>query len=443
MFEILKQLFNLSTEKRLSESDLSDVLNGALKSSKVTKEEALNIPAVSTSVDFIAGTIAGLPIKLYKRKDNNIEEIEDDYRLKLLNKETGDLLDSYQFRKAIITDMLLDGEGYAYIEHERNKISGLYYVDSRYVSVLNSVDPIKKNMRIYLNGTEYPLYEIFRLTKNTKDGVTGSGIIDTNPVLLNAMYNALKYENNGISTGTKRGFIKSKYKLDKSMMESLKDAWHKLYSTDVNEKSDVMVLNEGLDFEPASSTATENQLNESKQTNTSLVYQLFGLSETLFDSSKGNRDAYINNIKTGVIPVINAFNNALNKFLLLEKEKGTLFFAIDVSEILKSSIADRYNAYNIAIEGGWMQIDEVRKKENLPPLGMDFVKMSLGNIMYYPETGQIYTPNTNQITSISSESSQNEPHGAESISEGVSLSDTQNTLQNANQKAEGVIKSEN
>ena len=389
------------TEKRMSNEELTDVLRGGLFNSKtITKTQALEIPAVSASLDFIAGTVAGLPIKLYQKTDNATQEVTDDYRLKLLNAETGDLLDSHQLFKALITDMLLSGEGYAYVEHNRNNISGIYYVDNSQVTIVKNADPIHKQATIYIQGVTYPDYEVLRLTRNTKDGLTGSGILDTNSLLLSCMYNALKYENTAISSGAKRGFLKSKYKLTKEMLSELKKSWSKLYSGDSNSNSDVLVLNEGISFESASNNATENQLNESKSKNTALVYNLFGLSESLFDGSKSNRDCYLNAIKTAVLPVVSALETALNKFLLLEKEKSNYFFKIDTTEILKTSINDRYNSYKTAIECGFMSVDEVRHAENLPPLGMDFIRLNLGSVLYYPTTKQIYTPNTDTYTDI-------------------------------------------
>ena len=395
----LKQMF--VTEKRMSNEELTDVLRGGLFNSKtITKTQALEIPAVSASLDFIAGTVAGLPIKLYQKTDNATQEVTDDYRLKLLNAETGDLLDSHQLFKALITDMLLSGEGYAYVEHNRNNISGIYYVDNSQVTIVKNADPIHKQATIYIQGVTYPDYEVLRLTRNTKDGLTGSGILDTNSLLLSCMYNALKYENTAISSGAKRGFLKSKYKLTKEMLSELKKSWSKLYSGDSNSNSDVLVLNEGISFESASNNATENQLNKSKSKNTALVYNLFGLSESLFDGSKSNRDCYLNAIKTAVLPVVSALETALNKFLLLEKEKSNYFFKIDTTEILKTSINDRYNSYKTAIECGFMSVDEVRHAENLPPLGMDFIRLNLGSVLYYPTTKQIYTPNTDTYTDI-------------------------------------------
>ena len=42
-----------------------------------------------------------------------------------------------------------------------------------------------------------------------------------------------------------------------------------------------------------------------------------------------------------------------------------------------------------------MQLDEVRALEDLPPLGINFVKLGLNDVLLDPKTGQIYTPNTN------------------------------------------------
>ena len=84
------------------------------------------------------------------------------------------------------------------------------------------------------------------------------------------MYNALKYENTAVASGTKRGFLKSARRLEKQMLDELKAAWRKLTSTD-SENNDVLVLNEGISFEPTQSTATETQLNDLKKTNNELV----------------------------------------------------------------------------------------------------------------------------------------------------------------------------
>lgn len=393
MFE---NLFSRFREKRYTEAEVASILSGQpIVSSRISRAQALNIPAVGTAINFIAGTVASLPVRLYKHEADRVEEVSDDYRLKLLNDDTGDLMDAEQFRKALVTDMLLEGAGYAYIDKSGNRITGLYYVEGQYVNLVDGADKIKKSVDVYLNGKKVRDFDVLRITKDTIDGIHGIGVLDSHSLLFATMYNALKYENTAVASGTKRGFLKSARRLEKQMLDDLKAAWRKLTSTD-SENNDVLVLNEGISFEPTQSTATETQLNDLKKTNNELVYNLFGLNSALFNASPTNMDGiYLNSIKTAVLPVVEALNTALNKFLLLEKEKGDYFFALDTSEILKGNVKDRYAAYDTGIKSGWLQVDEVRKIEKMAPIGFEFMKLSLADVFYNPKTKEIFVPNTN------------------------------------------------
>lgn len=99
------------------------------------------------------------------------------------------------------------------------------------------------------------------------------------------------------------------------------------------------------------------------------------------------------------MPVIRTIECALNRDFLLEREKKsakTYYWAFDTKEITKGDIKTRYEAYKTAIEANFIQIDEVRYLEDMEPLGLEFIKMGLNDVLYYPESGEIYTPNTNK-----------------------------------------------
>ena len=91
-------------KRQVDESQLDTALRTALGGSAVTVKSVLNIPAVSGSVSFIAGTAASLPIRLYRTENGRSEEVIDDYRLRLLNEETGDLMDAFQWKCTLIRD---------------------------------------------------------------------------------------------------------------------------------------------------------------------------------------------------------------------------------------------------------------------------------------------------------------------------------------------------
>ena len=73
----------------------------------------------------------------------------------------------------------------------------------------------------------------------------------------------------------------------------------------------------------------------------------------------------------------------------------------DTSELTKADILRRYQAYEVASKNGFMQIDEIRFKENLEPLGLDFVKLGLQDVLYYPKkSGMTFMPNMNQVGGV-------------------------------------------
>lgn len=71
-----------------------------LEGEVITREKASTLPAVAGAVDLISSTIASMPVKLYKYKQGKVEEQYSDPRVRLLNRDTGDTLDAFQFKKS-------------------------------------------------------------------------------------------------------------------------------------------------------------------------------------------------------------------------------------------------------------------------------------------------------------------------------------------------------
>lgn len=381
------KLFKNKEEER-SES-LEELLLQAGISGQVSKESALNIPALSSGVDIISDVVASLPIKLYKESNGKVEELIDK-RVALINDETGDTLDGFQFKKALVTDFLLEGNGYAYINRRRNEVISLHYVEANQLSVLINSDPIFKDYNILVNGRTYLDYEFVKIARKSKNGVTGKGIIQEHNKVLSIAYNTLVFEDLLVQTGgNKKGFLKAQNKLSDDAIRSLKEAWKNLYS---NNSENVVVLNNGLDFAEASSTSVEMQLNERKITINNEINTILRMPSGKIDEES---------IRNCILPILKAIETALNKDLLLPSEKErSFYFAFDTKELLKGDIEKRFKAYEIAVKNGFMQLDEVRFEEDLEPFGLDFIKLGLQDVLYNPRTKQIYTPNTDKTSSI-------------------------------------------
>ena len=386
-------LFKFKKRNTESERSIDDVLLSAILSQdSISCEQALNIPAVARCVNLISETVSMIPIKLYREDtaDGKRKTVEvTDSRCDLLNEDTKDTLDGAQFKKALVRDYLLNGNAYAYINKQRNSVKSLHYVDSKNVTINQNFDPIFKDYNILVHGQTYKPFEFLKILRATKNGARGSGVIEENGELLKVAYTTLKFEQNLVSTGgNKKGFINAKKRLTKEAIDALKAAWYKFYS---NNDENVIIFNEGLTFQEASNTSVEMQLNESKKSMSDSILELFGVPTDW---------SWETFIKTAIMPILATFECALNRDLLLEKEKKSFYFAFDTKEIIKGDIKTRFEAYKTALESNLMQIDEVRYLENLEPLGLNFIKLGLQDVLFNPVTKEVYTPNTNQITNI-------------------------------------------
>ena len=381
LFDFIKK-----RDRQVDASTVDDVLLRAIiNGDAIERQDALTLPAVSGAVDFISGTIASMPIKLYKYKKGQVEEQDNDPRVKMLNIDTGDTLDGYQLKKALVEDYLLGKGGYCYIERERNEVKALKYIPDDYINIYRDPNPLDKYYTIFCYDAEFYPYEFIKVLRNTKDGASGVGLCQEVNKALETAYNMLKYQLMLVkSGGNKKGFLKTSRKLGQDEIDLLKTAWANLYA---NDESNVVVLNNGLEFQEASNTSVEMQLNESKKTLQDEINNIFHISDDYYDT-----------FKKAIYPIIKAFETALNRDLLLEKEKGKYYFEFDVKEIIRANIKERYEAYKIAKEIGLKTLNELRRDENLNSIeGLDVVDFGLGSVLYDVNTQTYYTPNTGDI----------------------------------------------
>ena len=380
-------------ETTVDENAVEDVLLSAILSGEsITKQQALSIPAVAAAVEKICNTVAVIPFRLYLEKaredGKKVIDAVGDRRVSLLNDDTKDTLDGFQFKKQLVQDYLLGKGGYAYINRRLNSIQSIHYVDESRISVQINSDPIFKKFRISVDGKDYEPFEFVKVIRATKDGASGCSLINEVNNALQTSVGVLKYQLGLVKTGgNKKGFIKAGKNLSEEAMAKLRAGFRKLNDADGER---VLILNNGLEFQECSNTSLEMQINQSKITLNNEINAIFGISE---DDEKY--------FKFGVLPIVHAIETALNRDLLLETEKETLFWAADSSEITKIDMKSRYEAYEIALRSHWITGNEVRYRENMDAIaGLDLIDLGLGAVLLDTKTGVYYVPNTGETVEL-------------------------------------------
>lgn len=387
-----KKIKNESNKETIvDENAVSDViLKALLEGEEIDREKVLMIPAVSSAVGLICDSFAMIPFKLYKKTTKEgrkqTTEVEDD-RVNIINYDTGDTLDGFQFKKAIAEDYLLGKGGYAYINKRKNNFVGLNYVQENKVLFERNTDAIFKNYNILVDGNTYRPYDFIKILRNTKNGAYGTGYTKEISKSLETAYKRIIYDLELMRTGgNKKGFLKAQKHLDEKGMSILKSQWNDYFAGN----SSCVILNDGMEFQEASNTSVENQLNEKNKTFSEEVKEIFHIGKT-------NEDF----LKNAIMPLATAFCTALNRDFLLEKEKKSYYFAPDYTELIRCTIKERFEAYQIAIASGFKTRNEVRYLEGDDALdGLDMINIGLGDVLFDPKTKQIYTPNTNKMVKM-------------------------------------------
>ena len=376
-----------------SQSTGDILLQALLKGETINKNKAMSIPAVSSAVDKISNMVAMLPIKLYKEEISDgkrkVTEVLQDSRTKLLNQDTGDTLDPFQLKKAIARDYLIEKGAYIYLEKQKNEFKSIRYVEPTQLSIMKNYDPIFKDVKYEVNGRTYETYNFLTVLRNTTDGATGKSIVDEISKSLETSFTTILYELGLVKKGGgKKGFLTATKKLGKVEMDKLKTAWKNYYG---NNEENVIVLNDGIEFKEGANSSVELQINERKKTLKEDINDVFHISSN-----------YDETVKDAVMPIISAIESALNKNFLLESEKGVFYFAFDTKKITRGSLKERYEAYKIASDTGWLGTNEIRAEEDYDAIdGLDVIKLSLANVLYDTTEKKYYTPNTGELMDMS------------------------------------------
>lgn len=366
---------------------------------KVGYNAMLEIPAVYSAIELITNTVSSLDIKLYREDLTGVEEVKSDRRIYCFNDEPNVLMTGVELKKAIVRDYLIFGNAYIYIEKNGVDFKLKYIPANKVTYSINEVDPINPQIILYVGGKKYYPHEFIILTKNTRLGVTGIGVLHECQELLTLAHTQNRFVLSTLANGgIKRGVLKADNRLSTEELKKLKTNFEEVYAG----KKNTIILNKDMDYQELQQSVQEMELVNLKNAITKEILTVFDIPENLFNSNIPTEIWQIF-IKSTITPILIKIEQALNKSLLNTEEKGKLYFAFDTKQLMKGDIIKRFQAYKIAIEKGFMTRNEVRFEEDLRELkGLDVVTYSIGETLLNPKNGQVYTPNTGEKTNIDS-----------------------------------------
>lgn len=374
-------------------------------SGKITEEQAMKIPAVAASVELITSSIAQLPIYLYKENEKGEVTKIDDRRIFLLNHEPNELVNGYNFKKQLVKDYLFYGASYTKIERVRNDVIALYQLPIKKVSVTKyKKEGYKYAAKISLinqqgnKEAEFTPDELIIVLKDSKDGITSSGLLKNNSDTFILALDEQNYSQGILKNGALPiGVLKVTSRLTQNAIDRLRASFENLY-TGSKKAGKTLILEEGLDYKPISMKPNEMDLTNSRKHTLSDIARIFNIPESMINSDANkyasNEQNNIYFLQYCISPIVTAIEGALDKTLLLESEKEQgYYFRFDTSEILRTTEREKIETITKAMNAGILSISEARSKIDLPALDVDYFTWSLGKIFYNPKTNEMTIPN--------------------------------------------------
>lgn len=379
----------------------------------ITREEinvkgrnALKVATVFSSIKILAESVSKLPIKIYKEDEYGIQKATRHYLYSLLKLRPNPYMSTMSFFGALETQKNLRGNSFANIEFDRRtgKVKALWPIDSSNVTIyVDNIGILNSKSKIWyvvqVGGKQYKLMpEEMLHFKNgiTLDGIVGVPTIDYLKASIQNAGAAEKFINNFYRQGLQvKGIVQYIGDLDEKAKENFRNNFESM-SSGLKNSHRVALMPIGYQYTPMSLSMADAQFLENTELTIRQIATAFGIKmHQLNDLSKAthtNIEQQQRQFYTDTLQAILTMYEqelAYKLFLGSEIEQG-YYTKFNVDAILRSSIKDRYEAYRIGIQSGFLMPNEARGKEDLPPEEGGDQLLVNGNMLPIHMAGQAY-----------------------------------------------------
>lgn len=343
----------------------------------------LSLSSVFAAVEIISNSIAELPINVKTRQDNKSDIVYDH---NLYNVFNNNVQTKYMLMKMLIVDMLLYGNGLAYIERDNNgKPVSIIYCEHGTYNIY--YDRLTRDLYYTIQGINNGRIEpinVIHFVKNSKDGVNGIGILNYAKNTIELSKFTEKTSRDYFSGNCHlNGVLSTESKINtQQQREQIRDAW---IQANGNNGTGIAVLEYGMKYQPVSSNAKEAQMLESRLFNLQEVARFFSINPVLLGdlshSSYSTIEAsLLEFVLHTLMPYIKLIEDELTRKLILPSEKA-LYIDLDDNFILKSDKQSQANYLTTLKNAGIITINEARQQLGLNPMeNCDVLMVNFTNI---------------------------------------------------------------
>lgn len=355
---------------------------------------ALGLSAVWACVNLLAGTIASLPLMVYRTDDKGVRSVARNHPLYRLLHDSPNYDDTAaDFWEFAVAGLELQGNAYARISRSASggfaalipirpdivkarrlpggDIEYSYTADGQKVTLANrDVLHIRGPLGNALSGT------------STLTACRGSfdAAVSTDAAAAAVFANGVRPS--GILSAGENVALK------KEQRDEIEGLLHEKF-VGAMKAGRPMLLDRGMKWQQLDLNPEDAQMLESRRFGVEEICRIFGVpphmvghTENSTSWGTGLEQQTLGFVKFSLRRRLKRIEQALEKQLLTDRDRAEgVTIEFNLEGLLRGDSAGRSSFYQSALSNGWMTINEVRRLENLPPVpGGDEPRMQLQNV---------------------------------------------------------------
>jgi HK97 family phage portal protein len=336
--------------------------------------KAMLLSAVYRCVEVISDSVAQLPLEPYHIDENGYRHKYTSHpTYYLLNKEPERRMSRFTFMKTLITSVLLNGNGYVYIERDgHGDAKALHLIAPGEVNIRESPEDIKYEV----NGFNRLLddSEVIHILNYSGDGVHGISTLsharNTLELSMDSESHARGFFKGGANLA---GIIRSEGTLNEKQRTSIKEAWQKAFSPQTGTPNGIAVLEGNMTFIPVTVNPVDAQLLETRKFNVIDVCRFFGvspvkafdLSHSSYSTVEATQLAFLTDTLS---PMLEKIELEFERKLYKPSERKHIEVRFDTSVLLRADISSRAAYYNSLFQIGAISPNEIRRNLDMEPI---------------------------------------------------------------------------
>lgn len=337
----------------------------------VTTESALGVSAYWSAVQFLSGTLAGLPLHLYRKTAEGRAKVTSPLAA-ILHDAINDGCSSFEWRKAMFEAVFTTGRAFTFIERNaQGKIINLWPLNPEKVKVAKRGWVKTYSYTDGQSTHEYAASEIIDIPFMLKqDGVSHRGPIAMNRDAIGLAIAATEFGSKFFQNGGVPPFaVTGSFMTGKAMDRAANDLAEATLKS-AKERRQVLVLPSGLEIKALGTDAEKSQLVELKRFCIEEIARIFSLPPVFLQdlthgtfSNTEQQDLMLakHTLKRWVEQVEQELN-----LKLFGRANNKQYVEFSLDGLLRGDFATRMNGYSQAIQNSIMTPNEVRSRENLP-----------------------------------------------------------------------------